>query len=365
MSNMETTRVMGAAGPGQDRTLVVSGGSEATMVMPGHADANRTQLGGTTTCPVCKSTTPLMDPFCGDCGFLLASPPAENVVPLVEEAPAGELVDPVTGRRFRLRPGVNTLGRQGTDILLSEGTISRNHATITLKDDSAAIEDLGSSNGTKVGDQRLTANQPVQAGSGTTLRFGNWNVVLEIAGASGQPAESAPTIAMPAAAEADKTLTSTAFVGEDTFIASDLAAPPPPDPASAAMDPVAGGALVGALRRIEGPGDDIAVTEGVISIGRKPENAVVLSGDAYVSGHHAEVVTDFTGTYLTDVGSTNGTVVNGTKIAANERFLLSEGDEIHVGQSKFRFEPAASGPSGDAETTESAEDAIATDDGRV
>src|SRR5436305_1316976 len=99
MSNMDPTRVMGAAGTGMDRTLVVPpGGSQATMVMPSQADAYRTQMGGTTTCPVCKSTTPLMDPFCGDCGFLLASPPAQEIVPIVEEAPAGELVDPQTGR---------------------------------------------------------------------------------------------------------------------------------------------------------------------------------------------------------------------------------------------------------------------------
>src|SRR4051795_8730232 len=113
MSNMDPTRVMGAAGAGMDPTLVVPGGSQATMVMPSQADAFRTQMGGTTTCPVCKSTTPLMDPFCGDCGFLLASPPAEDLAPPSEEVAPAELIDTQTGRRFRLREGVNTLGRQG------------------------------------------------------------------------------------------------------------------------------------------------------------------------------------------------------------------------------------------------------------
>jgi pSer/pThr/pTyr-binding forkhead associated (FHA) protein len=107
------------------------------------------------------------------------------------------------------------------------------------------------------------------------------------------------------------------------------------------VEPVSGGALVGTLRRIEGPGDDIAITEGVISIGRRPENTVVLSDDAYVSGRHAQIITDSTGTYIVDVGSTNGTVVNGAKIAANERLSLSEGDELHIGNNKFRFEPLA------------------------
>lgn len=362
MSNMDPTRVMGAAGPGMDRTLVVPGGSQATMVMPGQADAYRTQMGGTTSCPVCKSTTPLMDPFCGDCGFLLASTPAENVAPLVEESPAGALVDPASGRRFRLRSGVNTLGRQGTDILVNEGTVSRNHATITVDGGSAAIEDLGSSNGTKVGDQRLIANKPVEAQNGTALRFGNWNVVLELSIDSSQPAA---TIAMPAGGEIDKTLVSTAFSSEDTFIAADLVNPAASEPVQTSIEPVTGGALVGALRRIEGPGDDIAVTEGVISIGRRPENTVVLTGDAYVSGRHAEIVTDSTGTYVTDIGSTNGTVVNGEKLTPNARLLLKEGDEVHFGQNKFRFEPSPSESDADADMTEPIDNAIETDDGRA
>jgi pSer/pThr/pTyr-binding forkhead associated (FHA) protein len=366
MSNIETTRVMGAGGPSQDRTQVVPGGSQATMVMPGQADALRTQMGGTTTCPICKSTTPLMDPFCGDCGFLLSSPPVENAEVPAEETPAGELIDPQTGRRFRLRAGVNTLGRQGTDILVDEGTVSRNHARITVENGSATIEDLGSSNGTKVGDQRLTANEPVQAATGTRLRFGNWNVTLEIAGSPGAGVSPAATIVMPAGGEADKTLVAGAFASEETFAGSTPAALAAPSPSADSVEPVSGGALVGWLRKIDGPGEDIAVTEGVISIGRRPENTVVLTGDAYVSGRHAEIVTDSTGTYLTDVGSTNGTVVNGAKIAANDRLLLSPGDEVHIGQSKFQFSPTSSeesvqlgetdsAPSADASGAESAE----------
>jgi pSer/pThr/pTyr-binding forkhead associated (FHA) protein len=346
MSNIETTRVMGAAGAMHDRTLVVPGDASATMMMPGQADAFRTQMGGTTTCPICNSTTPVMELYCGDCGFLLASAPAEDASPAVDEPPAAELVDPQTGRRFRLRPGLNTLGRQGTDILVNDGTVSRNHARITVDNGTVTIEDLGSSNGTKVGEQRLAANQPVEALAGQPLRFGNWNVTIELGGAVlGAPATA--TIAMPSAETADKTLVSTAFSNEDTFIASSLVVPSAKLASSDSVDPISGGALVGRLRIIEGPGDDIAVTEGVISIGRRAENTVVLTGDAYVSGRHAEIVTDSTGTYVTDVGSTNGTVVNGTKITPNERLMLSEGDELHIGHNKFRFESTSPGSEAD------------------
>src|SRR5207253_1382044 len=110
--------------------------------MPGQADALRTQMGGTTTCPVCKSTTPLMEAYCGDCGFLLTSTPVEEAAPPAEETPVAELVDSQSGRRYRLRNGVNTLGRQGTDILVNEGTVSRNHANITVENGKITVEDL-------------------------------------------------------------------------------------------------------------------------------------------------------------------------------------------------------------------------------
>ena len=366
MSNIETTRVMGAAGAAQDRTLVIPGGSSATIAMPGQADAFRTQMGGTTTCPVCNSTTPLMETYCGDCGFLLASTPAENIAPPTDEKPAAELVDPLTGRRFRLREGVNTLGRQGTDILVNEGTVSRNHARITIENGAVTVEDLGSSNGTKVGDQRLTANQPVTAVPGQGLRFGNWNVTLDMGTGTGfQAAPADATMAMPSAIESPETSAAgSAFSDEDTFIASAVTAHSLPLPATSNVESVTGGALVGTLRKTEGPADDIAVTEGVISIGRRPENTVILVADAYASGRHAEVVTDATGTYITDLGSTNGTVVNGVRITPNERLLLSEGDELQIGQNRFRFEPFSQEASLDGEQPENSTDETPGEVGR-
>ena len=93
----------------------------------------------------------------------------------------------------------------------------------------------------------------------------------------------------------------------------------------------------GALDADIGPGVEIVVTEGLISIGRRPGNTIVISNDAYISGRHAQIETDNTGTYLTDVGSTNGTSVNGQKMTAGERQLLLEGDEVQMGQTKYVY----------------------------
>jgi len=302
---------------------------------PGSADALRTQMGGTATCPVCKTTTPLYETYCGECGFLLSSAGPEEIETPVEEAPAAELVDAQNGRRYRLRQGVNTVGRQGTDVLVTDSTVSRTHARITIEGDQITVEDLGSTNGTKVGDRRLGANEPAPASSGMPLKFGNWQVVLEVpndaAGATAtSPAE--PTVAIPgeeAAAGVESPPEATAVL----TATAEPAAPAPEEMPGEAPAPA-----VALLRKTGGPAADIPVTQGTITVGRRTTNTIVLAQDPYISGAHAEITTDNTGTYLTDLGSTNGTQVNGQKLTPNERQLLLSGDEIQIGQTTYQFE---------------------------
>lgn len=66
-----------------------------------------------------------------------------------------------------------------------------------------------------------------------------------------------------------------------------------------------------------------------ISIGRDADNAVVLS-DVGVSGHHARIVRKRGRFILEDLGSTNGTFVNGHPITTPTE--LSDGDRIDLGQ---------------------------------
>jgi pSer/pThr/pTyr-binding forkhead associated (FHA) protein len=318
---------MGAA----DRTVAAPAGEfGATVQMPAGGEAFRTQMGGTTTCPVCKSTTPLMEAYCGDCGFLLASTPAEEVEVPVEEAPAAELVDMTSGRRYLLRPGPNTLGRQGTDILLDDGTVSRVHARLMFEYGVVTIEDLGSTNGTKVGDRRIGPNEPIMATHGTPLRFGNWRAMLALPGESA-PAPAERTVVLPSE---DRTQVGVPITEDGEQGIGNREKPAPgPQPAT----PAPAGMVVALLRKIEGASEDIPVHEGVMTIGRKPDNTVVLSQDTYVSGRHAEIVTDNTGTYIVDLNSTNGTVVNGEKLTPDDRQLLLDGDEVRIGRTLYLF----------------------------
>lgn len=73
-----------------------------------------------------------------------------------------------------------------------------------------------------------------------------------------------------------------------------------------------------------------------ITVGRAPDNTLALDGDEYASSHHARVESGRDGVWVHDLGSTNGTYVNGQRIAGRER--LRPGDTLTVGQTELRLE---------------------------
>ena len=75
---------------------------------------------------------------------------------------------------------------------------------------------------------------------------------------------------------------------------------------------------------------------GPTSVGRGPENAIRLDGDEYVSSRHARFDVWPEGSSVEDVGSTNGTFVNGARVT--EARLLQPGDVVRIGQTDFRVE---------------------------
>jgi pSer/pThr/pTyr-binding forkhead associated (FHA) protein len=81
-------------------------------------------------------------------------------------------------------------------------------------------------------------------------------------------------------------------------------------------------------------GRRVAVGSDPLVIGRLPECQVVLQ-DSNVSRRHAELRRNGDGVILTDLGSTNGTRVNGTPVREQ---LLASGDEVSVGSTKLIFE---------------------------
>jgi pSer/pThr/pTyr-binding forkhead associated (FHA) protein len=85
---------------------------------------------------------------------------------------------------------------------------------------------------------------------------------------------------------------------------------------------------------------DHELTEDVITIGRAPDNTIELN-DASMSGHHAQIAPGGEGYLLTDLGSTNGTKLNGNPCVANAEYGLSPGDKILFGKIASVFDPDA------------------------
>ena len=105
-----------------------------------------------------------------------------------------------------------------------------------------------------------------------------------------------------------------------------------------AMPPeeIASGSGFAALLTFEtGPfaGRIVALPNQMVSIGRAPDNEVVV-GDPATSGHHGRIEVRSGSFWISDLGSTNGTLVNGEPVIEKQ---LSDGDMIAIGQNTLRF----------------------------
>ena len=77
-------------------------------------------------------------------------------------------------------------------------------------------------------------------------------------------------------------------------------------------------------------------------IGRDPRNQITIDDDIYVSRFHAFITFEDNRYWLEDVGSKNGTKLNGSFIL--DRELLSHGDVVSIGRCDFEVLAAASAP---------------------
>src|SRR5499426_2335710 len=95
---------------------------------------------------------------------------------------------------------------------------------------------------------------------------------------------------------------------------------------------------------------EINLTKERTTIGRKPHNDIQIDNLA-VSGEHAVIVTILQDSFLEDLGSTNGTVVNGQSV---KKHFLQNNDVIELGKYKLKYvneSPAGVAKAADFEKT--------------
>jgi pSer/pThr/pTyr-binding forkhead associated (FHA) protein len=166
------------------------------------------------------------------------------------------------------------IGRvEGADLVLDDKGISRRHCEFERRGDAFIVRDLGSSNGTLVNGEKVT--ERILA-SGDKVRVGGVTVTFS-------------------ANESDCVL---------RFLSG------------------------------EHQGRDVPLKGARTTLGRRPDNTVAFA-DVKVSGVHVEVARDGDGFVLRDLGSTNGTFLDGSKVTTE--VALSHGDRVRMGASEFQF----------------------------
>ena len=101
-----------------------------------------------------------------------------------------------------------------------------------------------------------------------------------------------------------------------------------------------GGLVQPTLTVVEAKQSEIAVgttfsLHPVTTVGRANDNVIVLP-DAFISSHHAQVVRQNGRWFLTDLGSTNGSAVNGRR-CDGRAVPLKDGDIVQFGRLKMRL----------------------------
>ena len=96
------------------------------------------------------------------------------------------------------------------------------------------------------------------------------------------------------------------------------------------------GRLVVAASDVLRAGEEFDLDAAPLTIGRAGQNDVAIDADEYASARHARIEPRRDGVWVHDLGSTNGTYVNGVRIDRPRK--LVDGDLVRVGETELRFE---------------------------
>jgi putative serine protease PepD len=216
------------------------------------------------------------------------------------------------------------IGRQPEcTIQVDDTRVSRQHARVEVTPGGVLVSDLGSQNGTFLNEKKLTA--PAILKHGDRLRVGRSVFVFK----------AAPRV-VPPPAPAPAEVKAAAPVEVKAAVPAEIKAvvePPPPAP-EVREGETKMWQNVSPMALVRGDGAEFGLNSDM-QLGRDPGNAIVLEKDKSASGNHARLQLVNGEVILTDLKSSNGTWVNGKRIAQPQ--LLRHGDRIRVGNTIFRL----------------------------
>ncbi|MCB9831969.1 MAG: FHA domain-containing protein [Planctomycetes bacterium] len=179
-----------------------------------------------------------------------------------------------------------TIGRvaKTCDVVIKVPEASRQHCRLKREGSSWFVEDLGSSNGTRVNGRKVTT---FELADGDEIQVGKATI---------------------------------------RFLESDLVSPPPAADDELELEISLEDECWLKFLSGERAGDRLDLS-GRLTFGRRSSNDIALT-EKGVSGSHIEIVADGDGWLVRDLGSTNGTLVNGERVVEAR---LAAGDRIRVG----------------------------------
>ena len=83
-------------------------------------------------------------------------------------------------------------------------------------------------------------------------------------------------------------------------------------------------------------GEDYELDSAQLTIGRGSQNDIAIATDEYASARHARFEPRQDGVWVQDLGSTNGTYLNGARLEHPRR--LTQGDIVRIGETDLRYE---------------------------
>lgn len=253
-----------------------------------------------------------------------------------------------------------TLGREpDNDIVINHPMVSRRHLAIEWRGTAWCLVDIGSTNGFFVNGLRMAE---FMVPGTTQVRLGDVNtgpvvdLVVDVPASGGRPPSSGPGRSVPS--RPGPPVSRPMQSGHPPSGPRSAGFPGAPVPASGQMpahapggrqyrvDPMPQEVLsaphlqalqqnVSAVYRLPGaptpPERESISLRGVQRIGRTPDNDIVVS-DVLASRHHAQVSSRGAALVIEDLGSVNGTFVNGRRVSSAQ---LTDGDVVTIGNSDF------------------------------